>query len=117
MRNSNELSIILSRKLEPKYTKTYERFLPFDLTLLASYGYFIRDTYKLMESQILEEIINITSEKLKNTDKSIHPVGHLHFNGKARFSSPYLGQGDSRFTKYIMNNKLHCQICDAISRC
>ena len=75
MRNSNELSTILSRTLEPKHTKTYKRFLLFNLTLLASYGYFIRDTYKLLESQILKELIKITSENLKNNSKpSLHPV-------------------------------------------
>ena len=75
MRNSNELSTILSRTLEPKHTKTYKRFLLFNLILLASYGYFIRDTYKLLESQILKELIKITSENLKNYSKPpLHPV-------------------------------------------
>ena len=88
----------LSRELEPEQEPEYRRFLPFDLNLLANYGYFVRDSYRLLESLTLDGLIKQVNQRapMHNTPSQLQPVGHLHFNGTARFSSPYIGAGDSR---------------------
>ena len=114
LRSSNDLS----SKLKPDFDMGFERFLPFNLKLLAKYGYFLRDSHCLLESIVIKKLLKIEQRiSLQDNKHILHPVGDFHFDGAARFTSPYLGDGDKKLEKYTMKGTLDCEVNAAMRKC
>ena len=97
----------------------FKRFSPFNLKLLAKYSYFLRDSYCLLESKVLEKLLKIEQRILfqENNKHTLHPVEDFHFDGAARFTSPYLGDGDKKLEKYTMKGTLDYKVNAAMRKC